>query len=130
MVAPAPMNQHELLEELDSCTISQLKEVEATCRELIRKKRPSSGIESDILRIVARAPAFKIRLSELKRRMKNNYSAHEVQEAIDQMETIYGGYAVKLEPIPDEPRRRYGRKPTSPDKIVFGWTMEPVTENR
>ncbi len=37
MVAPAPMNQHELLEELDGCTISQLKEVEAKCRELIRK---------------------------------------------------------------------------------------------
>lgn len=117
------------LDHLDECTISQLKEVEVKCRDLIRKKRPGSGIESDILRIVERAPEFKIRLSELKRRMKNDYSAHEVQDAIDRMETIYGAYAVKLEPIPDEPRRKYGRRPTSPDKIVFGWTMEPVTEN-
>ena len=118
------------LDRLNECTISQLKEVEAKCRDLIRKKRPSNGIESDILRIVERAPEFKIRLSELKRRMKNDYSAHEVQDAIDRMETIYGAYAVKLEPIPDDPRKRCGRKPTSPDKIVFGWTMEPVTENR
>ena len=130
MVAHSSMHQRELLEELNACTISQLKEVEAKCRELIRKKRPSNGIESDILRIVERAPEFKIRLSELKRRMRNEYSAYEIQRALDHMETIYGGYAVKLEPIPDEPHRRYGRKPTSPDKIVFGWTMEPVTENR
>ena len=130
MVAQAPMNQHELLDGLSGCTISQLKAIEAKCKDLIRKKRPSNGIESDILRIVERAPDFRIRLSELKRRMKNNYTAHEVQEAVDQMETIYGGYAVKLEPIADEPRKRYGRRPTSPDKIVFGWTMEPVAENR
>jgi hypothetical protein len=123
------MNQYELLDGLSGCTISQLKAIEAKCKDLIRKKRPNNGIESDILRIVERAPNFRIRLSELKRRMKNAYSAQEVQEAIDQMETIYGGYAVKLEPIADEPRRRYGRRPTSPDKIVFGWTMEPVTEN-
>ena len=117
------------LDRLDECTISQLKEVITKSRALIRKKCPSKGIKSDILRIVERAPEFKIRLSELKRRMKNSYSAHEVQEAIDQMQTIYGGYAVKLEPIPDEPGRSCGRKPTSPDKIVFGWMMEPATEN-
>ena len=129
MVAQAPMNQHELLDGLSECTISQLKAIEAKCKDFIRKKRPSNGIESDILRIVERAPDFRIRLSELKRRMKNAYSAQEVQEAIDRMESPTWGYAVKLEPITDEPRRKYGRRPTSPDKIVFGWTMEPVTEN-
>ena len=121
MVARSSMHQRELLEELNSCTISQLKEVEAKCRELIRKKRPNNGIESDILRIVERAPEYKIRLSESSANEKTLPTRYSGQIRWKR----YTEAAVKLEPIPDEPRRRYGRKQPHPTRSFSGgrWSL-------
>ena len=123
------MNQQELIERIRECTTTQLKAVEAECKALVRQRRYSKGIEGAIMRLVEQAPGYKIRLSELKRRLRNDYTAQQVEEKVVFLETINGGYQVKLLEVDDEPTVGRARSLATEDKVVFGHYLEPRIEN-
>ena len=123
------MNQQELLERIKECTLTQLREIKALCTGLIKEYQRSQGIHGDIMQILRQSPEYRIPLSDLKRRLRNNYSAQAVHEAVDVMETINGGYLVLFEPIPEQPRRRHGMQPVSTDKMVIGRWLKDEAEN-
>ena len=112
------MNNQELFEQIGECTASQLKAVKSKCETLLREHYQS--IEKDIMLVIEKSPDFKIRLGELKRKLNHFYSTHEIEEAVEIMKSIYGGYQVHIEERPEIP----GQPLTCKDKLVWGWQIQ------
>ena len=70
--------------------------------------------------VIEKSPGFKIRLGELKRKLNHFYSTNEIEEAVEIMKSIYGGYQVHIEERPGTP----GKPLTCNDKLVWGWQIQ------